>query len=892
MKTVVHIVPHAHWDREWYLPLEQHRARLLTQLDRVLALLEQNPAYTYHLDGQMIAVEDYLALRPEREEQLRRFAAQGRLTLGPWYVLQDEYLTSGEANVRNLLHGMALARKYGPVCPVGYLPDAFGNVGQMPQLLRQAGMTSAAFGRGVTLRETDPDPKGHFPRYSEFLWQSPDGSAIPATYFSGWYNNAAEIPTDPAKAKPYWDERLQKARRFAASRHLLFMNGSDHQPVQQNLAEAIKTARALYPEIEFRCSDLASFAEAVQAERDTAPEIVAGELCGQESAGDNTLCNTASSRAPIKSLNRRAESQLSLVAEPLMAMAAMAGAPQEQALLRRAWKLVLENHPHDSICGCGIDEVHRETVYRYEKSLQLADYLMDAAAHALAERIAAPQSADAAAAFTVVNPTAWQRTQTVSAVIGLDRVYGTRDAREAAQGQPVRALHLRAANGESIPCTVEELGVQFGYDLPDDRFRQPYFERRYRITFSAKELPAFGYAVYYVKTGAATAAKGLCAGQNRMENEFVAVTVQENGTFDLLDKTTGRSYTGLGVYEDTGDVGDEYIFRETVGRRITSEGLTAKITCTEDAPQRTTFRIETTLTLPVSADEAALTAARESMEPRLQRKIERSPKTVQVPVETLLSLEPGSPVVRLKTRFVNTVRDHRLRLLFPTDTAGKTHLADSMFDLIERGDVPGPNWTNPSRCQRMQYLVAAEDEAGGLAVLNRGAYEYEILPERKQIAVTVLRSVAELGDWGVFPTPDAECLGPVELELGILPYAAGALQSSGLREAVWLQADPVVIPIPEAAGTLPERFGFVTSEGKGVCVTALKPSEDGKAMIVRGVNVQNDAAAWRLGTPLDAAWYDSDICERQGDAMPSDADGTVTASANGKELKTVRIEFC
>ncbi|MBR6089568.1 MAG: hypothetical protein IKP86_06520, partial [Anaerolineaceae bacterium] len=263
MKTIVHIIPHAHWDREWYMPLELHRARLVRQLDNVLDLLEKDPSYTYHLDGQMIAVEDYLMFRPQKEDQIKKFVHEGRLHIGPWYVLQDEYLTSGEANVRNLLHGLAMAKRFGKVCNIGYLPDAFGNVGQMPQLFSQAGMAAAAFGRGVTLDTENPDPGGHFPRYSEFDWESPDGSSIPALFFSGWYNNAQEIPVDPEEAKDYWDRRLAHARKYASTRHLLFLNGGDHQPVQKNLAQVLETARKLYPEIEFICSDFEHFAECV-----------------------------------------------------------------------------------------------------------------------------------------------------------------------------------------------------------------------------------------------------------------------------------------------------------------------------------------------------------------------------------------------------------------------------------------------------------------------------------------------------------------------------------------------------------------------------------------------------------------------------------------------------
>ena len=344
MKQTIHVVPHAHWDREWYMPFEWHRARLADHLDRVLELLEGEDYPTYHLDGQMIAVEDYLALRPEKRALLEKHARAGRLKLGPWYVLQDEYLTSGEANVRNLLRGLRMAEAYGGACRIGYLPDAFGNVSQMPQLLCQAGMTAAAFGRGVEPAGADgtPDPEHCRPAHSEFFWESPDGSRILSLFFANWYNNGQEIPADPEEARSYWDRRLAQARRYAAADHLLFLNGSDHQPVQRDLPKALETARRLYPELEFVQSDLERCAQGV-LNSGAALETVSGELAGQETAGDNTLCSTASSRAPLKAMNRENEVLLERLAEPLAAMASMAGEETDPALLDRAWMLLMQH---------------------------------------------------------------------------------------------------------------------------------------------------------------------------------------------------------------------------------------------------------------------------------------------------------------------------------------------------------------------------------------------------------------------------------------------------------------------------------------------------------------------------------------------------------------------
>ncbi len=889
MKTVVHIIPHAHWDREWYMPLEVHRARLIDQMDRVLELLEKDKTYTYHLDGQMIAVEDYLRIRPEKEESIKRFVSENRLFIGPWYVLQDEFLTSGEANVRNLLYGMAMAGQFGNCCRIGYLPDAFGNVGQMPQLFAQAGMKATAFGRGVTLRPEDPDPEEHFPRHSEFLWQSPDGSAVPAIFFSGWYNNAQEIPTDPEEAKVYWDERLAHARRFASSRHLLFLNGADHQPVQRNLPEALETARALYPDIEFVCSGFEQFIRCVLQDSGSEAETVCCELAGQESDGTNTLCNTASSRAPIKKLNRENESLLALTAEPLLSMAAIAGMKIDNALLRRAWKLLMENHPHDSICGCGIDAVHRETVTRYEKSIQLGEYLVQRAGEYLAKQIRAPKINDAAAAFAVFNPSGWERSQTMSVEVGVDREWGTREARPKVLAKQIKDYRLYDSAGREVPAEIEDQGVQFGYELPEDSFRRPYFERKIRITFSAVRIPEFGYAVYYLKQAHKRNPEGiLSSGHNCMENRFISVRIHKNGTFDVTEKKSGRIFRGLGLYEDTGDVGNEYIFREAAAIPLTTGNADTEITYLEDNESRTVYKIEHLMYLPLCAD-IDLEEAREAMTRPLQRNIGRVNKKAAFQIITYLALDRDDPVLRIHTEFNNTVKDHRLRMLFPCDLNTNTHFADSVFDVTERPDMPGPNWTNPSRCQRMQYFAAAQDEQAGIAVLNRGTYEYEILPERKTIAVTLLRSIGELGDWGVFPTPDAECQGPVSMDLGILVYEGNTFRENGCREAVQFQTDMRAFQLTEAHGTLPETGSFLHSAGKGMAVTSLKPSEDEKALVLRAVNVTEGPSVWQIGIPENQECFDSDVTESRGDLIGKDETGQVRIRAGKKEIKTIRI---
>ena len=246
MSKNVHIISHSHWDREWYLPFEQHRMRLVELIDKCMEVFEKDDSFkSFFLDGQTIVLDDYLEIRLENKEKLIKYIKEGKFIIGPWYILQDEFYTSGEANIRNLLVGMKEAEKYGAMCKMGYFPDAFGNAGQMPQILKQAGMDTVTFGRGVRPVGFDNEiqENGNYESpYSEMMWESPDGTKIFGILFANWYNNGNEVPTDKKSAKEYWDDRLKKVATFASTDEYLLMNGCDHQPVQADLGTPTATS--------------------------------------------------------------------------------------------------------------------------------------------------------------------------------------------------------------------------------------------------------------------------------------------------------------------------------------------------------------------------------------------------------------------------------------------------------------------------------------------------------------------------------------------------------------------------------------------------------------------------------------------------------------------------
>lgn len=881
-KKTVHVISHSHWDREWYMPFEKHRYRLTKLMDRLLELLEQNPAYrSFHLDGQTIILEDYLSVRPQRFEALRRWIREGRIRIGPWYVLQDEFLTSGEANVRNLLAGHRDAKAFGAVSEVGYFPDSFGNMGQAAQLLRQAGIDAAVFGRGVKPTGAGLAASEHRYEspYSELIWESPDGSRVLGVLFANWYSNGNEIPTDREQAAGYWEAKLADAERYASTPHLLFMNGCDHQPLQTDLPEALQTARELYPDTEFVHSNFEDYLAALRRSVPSDLRVIRGELRSQRTSGWETLVNTASARVYLKQMNERGQSLLEKAAEPLASCAYLLGAEYPHDMLLHAWKTLMQNHPHDSICGCSVDEVHREMVTRFEKSRQTAEMIIEDSATYIADRIDTSAFAEygaGACPFVVFNPTGWPRSGVVEIELDLRRIYFREGIPFEDMKQRIKSLTVGEGivvdgEGRRWPCRVTDLGLRFGYDLPDDRFRQPYFARRIRLAFEAVDVSAMGHRAYAFVQSAAPASRPdeertILQDGRTLENERIRVRVETNGSLTLTDKGCGKTYFGLCVYEDTGDIGTEYMYRQPVGEPpLTTEHLQAEVSVLADTPYAASLEIVHAWNVPKEA-EPLLAEERNELVWFTNRKAARVPETVALRIRTVITLEKNGSGLKVRTEFDNQAKDHRVRVLFPTDLSTDRHFADSVFEAAERDNEPAPEWSNPSCCHHQQAFVSLFDEHAGLTIANRGLNEYEVLRDgRNTIAVTLLRAVGELGDWGVFPTPDAQCLGPHSAEYMILPHGAGGRQTQAYASAYQFQAPWIAMPTGIHPGIVAPEHGWLDGSAPDLALSALKVAEDTGDLIVRWFNWTDRASELSVapGFPY-ARVYSSDILERRG----------------------------
>lgn len=444
----LHLVSHTHWDREWYLTFQQFRLRLVALIDDLLELLDADPNYKHFtLDGQTILLDDYLYMRPEKAMAIRNHVQSGRLLIGPWYILPDEFLVSPEATIRNLLQGDRVAQKFGSKMKIGYIPDPFGHIAQMPQILRGFNIDNACVERGVADQPC------------EFWWESPDGSRVLMANLRDGYMNAAHLPT----ADPYrFVSELSRARDsllpYVATAHILLMHGNDHmQPLPDTSAAIAYANETLKTDVVLH-STLPQYIAAIctQIEEQEIPlPTVRGEL--RSSKRHHLLPGVLSTRMWIKQRNHACETLLEKWAEPfstwaeliqngyLLAQNAAEIATAERpkgseifytpenirlsdpaGVLRRAWRLLMECHPHDSICGCSIDQVHAEMRPRFDQVEQIGTAITQQSLASLVNQINSRpplqfNTDGPVLAFIVFNPASGPRTGIASVEIELPK---------------------------------------------------------------------------------------------------------------------------------------------------------------------------------------------------------------------------------------------------------------------------------------------------------------------------------------------------------------------------------------------------------------------------------------------------------------------------------------
>jgi alpha-mannosidase len=821
----MHVVSHTHWDREWYLPFQRFRVRLVDLMDHLIDLLERDPTFRhFNLDGQTAMIEDYLEIRPEKRAALQRLARAGRVSVGPWYVLNDEFLASGESTVRSLLIGHRIAREFCPVMKVGYLPDQFGNISQAPQILLGFGIDNAIFGRGMHL---DKD------RGMEFWWESPDGSRVLASLMGFWYNNAQRFPIETDEALGFVEELRDRMTPVSRLDCLLLMNGVDHIEAQSEVPAVIARVNERLRGDRLVHSTLSAYVDAAKESiRSTGRElaIYTGEL--REDRSGSLLSGTLSSRMPIKQANERCQTALESYAEPAASFAWLLGEEYPHGLLTYAWKMLLRNHAHDSICGCSVDQVHREMMPRFDQCLQVAEEVTGRALAAIARRVKTVTDS-----LLVFNFLSWERTDPVRATVDLPAGPVTRGEPTLDPTMRVESIRLFDRDGSEVPIRILSAGLTEKQVLDPHELPRVLLVNRFVIEFIARQLPACGYRVYKIaksdvppasRRSSRESARSLTVGDRAIANEFLQLSLR-GGRVRVQPAAGPEGWSGeINILEDRGDVGDEYRFiapaDDTV---VTGRPARARVAVIDNSPVSATLKIETDLELPFEC----------ALEPSA-----RSKETVRCPVATSLTVWAGVPRIDIETAFENRAKDHRLRVLFPTGIESDLSWAEGQFDVIGRPVRLPDDRDDSSPTHPQQRWVDVHDGERGLCIINKGLPEYELCADAaRTVALTLLRCVGALSrDYtaaGAGPTPEAQCLGAHLFEYAVYPHAGGWEEAR-----VWRQAHQHAVPLVAVQtgahqGELGDPHSFLETGSAETIVSAIKKAEEGDMLVVRLSNM-------------------------------------------------------
>lgn len=879
MGNRLHVISHTHWDREWYMPLERHRLRLIALLDTLLDVFEADPSFKhFHMDGQMIPLDDYLAVRSERLPAIQRAARESKLSLGPWYVLQDEFLTSGEANVRNMLYGLKLARRYGEPLMVGYLPDSFGNISQMPQILRGFGIDNAVFGRGINRydpeKAADPGAEpGEVGYKSELIWRGPDGSEVLGVFMANWYSNAMDIPSEPAEAAEFLAAARDNALRYATTGELLLMNGCDHTPTRSDVGRVLQAVAPLLDD-EIVHSDMAGYIRALREAVGDDLQVAEGELRSEYTDGWGTLADTLSSRLYLKKANYRCQLLLERWVEPLTAVAWHLGRPHPTDQTWFAWATLMQNHPHDSICGCSCDEVHREMETRFASAETLADALRSDAAEAIGDKVDNSFTHEGAATVLVFNPLPGARSGIVEVEVQFPNT------------SDLSSVQVIDQAGRVLPVLGLTEYPGWAYKLPDDRFRTPYDCHRITCCVAVSDIPGMGYKTICVRPLQEPYGLRVDETPGVLENAFLHASIGSGGVLEVTDKLTGEQFGGLNTYDDSGDCGNEYIYRAPAQDRvITSAGAHDwRLSECGDSDLGAWAVVESDLMVPATSNAQV-----------------RSETTAPVRLRTHYFLGRDARHIEVSVEIDNEATDHRLRTLFPTDIVSDFCYADSQFDIVRRSITPWRGWSNPTNPQPQQAFVDISDGRRGLCIANRGLPAYEVLRSgRNTIALTLLRSVGELGDWGKFPTPEAQGLGVHLAEYAIIPHTGNISDPEGCDAAriayeyctpLWgIQAKHFMHPHKERwSNDLPAEAELVSVSPTYLVLSAVKKTEDRDGLVVRVYNPFEIDSRAQIGClwPPKAAYLLNLAEERQSELELSAHN--VTVPVPSRKIVTVEL---
>ncbi len=770
----MHIISHTHWDREWYLNSKYTNEWLVEFFEKLFLMLDKEPSYQFVLDGQTMLLEDYYSeLRKKgisvstKKTKIQKFVQSRNIFIGPLYNQPDWQLVSEESLVKNLILGDQISKEYGSKMKVGWLLDNFGQISQTSQILENADLFGIYVWRGVEM-----DPKNV---NSEFLWESPNGTKLPTIYLLDSYRNGMRL----AEHSEIFDARVKDTYKrllpFATTSNLLMLNGYDQEIGPDDILKVIKKKQKDTDLYQIKQSNPEEYIKAILSDNPTLQTLSGALYSGRFIS---VFPGTLSSRMYLKQQNYYSEKLVEKVTLPLSTMNWLTGGEYNKNHIDAAYKKLLMNQPHDSICGCSIDDVHQDM----EKRTDLVNILFN------------------------------------------DEVDDT-----------LQKLVSKINTTDSTNTIV---------------FNTASYDRDFIIgDIALKNIPAFGYKVLKEND---QFENELIVDEDRLtiENNLIKVTINSNGSINLIDKETNASYANLGILKDKGDSGDEYNYSYPNNDIVlTTEDIFADISFVKISKKLTIVKAKYDFIIPIGLDKA---------------RIKRLESVIKLPVTTYITVKANSKVVEFETDILNTAKNHLISTVFETNINTTTSQAGAQFDVVTRNisysdfnelEIPenvreviiGAREPKPNKIFPHREFVDLTDNKIGLAVLNKGLPEFTIDEKNNAIELTLFRAVewvasdinSRLGDAGPkIYTPDAQCLRQMKFRYAVYPHVGNYEKGNVLKIADSYNTEPIIVKTDTHIGNLPQEHSFleILDCSNQLKVTAFKRSQDGKAVTIRLYN--------------------------------------------------------
>jgi alpha-mannosidase len=794
-----------HWDREWYKTFQSFRLRLVQVVDSVIEQLEQNKLASFYFDGQTIALEDYLEIKPENKERIIKLIKDKKLFIGPWYVLADEFLVSGESLIRNLLIGIRQSQEYGCNDFIGYLPDAFGHSSEIPRILSSANIDYAVVWRGAGKNN------------SEFVWKSPDNSAVLTTYLTeGYFHDYLNHPVSTKKKAANIKKILGQLKKYASNDTILLPLGGDHLAPAEDFDNTINNINSILDNYNICTGSLFDYKKLIKNKNITE---VKGEL--RDNTRNFILSGTLSTRTYLKRANAKATWKLSKLAEPFYALLnqynLINGFENE---FEYAWKLLLKNHAHDSICGCSVDEVHDEMISRFNQVEQISDGLIGACLNKLSEKI---KKGD----LIIYNAS--------------DKAFTGAVKIKTSETLPTSLFNQHLKN-------INEFPQEILYDITCAPVQEDIKEFKEYLVWAENIKP---YSVQIIdKNFKYQEHPTIVETESRfIKNSRIRLEINDNGTLKLTDSDAGKTFDNLMTFYNIADDGDTYNFspilndEPVTGRFIKSEVI-------ENGKLRGILRLHYEINIPESLDRT--------------KKI-RSKNILKHKITVDISVTADSKRVEFDINWENLSKDHILQIRFKFPEKIYKTYAENNFGIIERDFDPDYNQlakfpaekdielkSNTAPMQRFVYT-------NELGIITDGLAEYGV--EKNDLYITILRSTEKIsgGKIGTRGTPagpplevpKAQCLGKQNIR-----YAICAVNSP---ESLFMEADQFYGCVLTEIGTAKNNLdktkiieNMLDFNNPDIYVYSVKLPQNRKqkGIIVRLMNISNRNQSIKINSDL------------------------------------------